>query len=153
MADDHVSQMVTRNMIAETGMNEASGGTARLRRASESCEVPTPWLAFHSVGCRFRRPASGGLRSRGRDAPRPSPLINGVPGNGQMSIVVAVHAGRVIDQAKVRPGEPFTLSVPPGSYQVGLWPPGQPPGVIECPGYATVSGGQTATVTLECTRS
>jgi hypothetical protein len=105
-------------------------------------------LAVAFVGLLLAGCAAGDGTLRGR-----APLINGVPGNGQMSIVVAVHAGRVIDQAKVRPGEPFTLSVPPGSYQVGLWPPGQPPGVIECPGYATVSGGQTATVTLECTRS
>ena len=79
------------------------------------------------------------------------PIVRGVDSNGQVVTVEAVHDGRVAAQVKVRPGGRFTLSVLPGSYQVGLWPPGQPPGVIECPGYATVGGGQTATVNLVCT--
>ena len=79
------------------------------------------------------------------------PIIRGMDGNGQVSTVAAIHDGRVVAQVNVRPGGRFTLSVPAGSYQVGLWAPDQPPGIIECPGYATVGSGQTATVNLVCT--
>jgi hypothetical protein len=79
------------------------------------------------------------------------PIIRGVDSNGHVSTVAAIHEGRVVAQVKVRPGGRFTLSVPAGSYQVGIWPPDQPPGVIECPGYATVNSDQTATVNLVCT--
>jgi hypothetical protein len=84
------------------------------------------------------------------------PISSGVDGKGQIQVptVVAIHDGRVVAQVKVQPGRRFTLSVPPGSYQVALSSPGQPLGEsIECPGYATVGGGQTATVNLVCTRA
>jgi hypothetical protein len=87
----------------------------------------------------------------GRSAAK-TPSAAGAPGNGQVSTVVAIRGGRVIDQAKVRPGERFDLSVPPGRYWVGLWQPGVPrvAWLIACAVQAAVSGGQTVTVNLQC---
>lgn len=78
--------------------------------------------------------------------------LHGVGGSGQVLTVVAIHAGRVVTQAKVRPGGHFTLSVPPGTYQVGISTPGLSGSLeaIECPGQASVRGGQSITVDLVC---
>lgn len=109
--------------------------------------VVTPIAAAAVAGLLLAGCAAGNGTLRGR-----APLGGGAPGNGQVSTVVAIRGGRVIDQAKVRPGERFDLPVPPGRYWVGLWQPGVPrvAWLIACAVKAAVSSGQTVTVNLQC---
>lgn len=76
------------------------------------------------------------------------PFAGGPDGGDHVVTVVAQHDGRVAARVKARAGGRFTLSVPPGSYQVAL--AGQVPGTIQRPGNATVRSGQTASVHLVC---
>jgi hypothetical protein len=80
-------------------------------------------------------------------------LYGRVPGDGQPLTIGAVHDGKVIATAQVRPGGRFNLAVPSGRYQVGLWVPGtrQLTDVyMTCATGATVSPGRSAVITLTC---
>lgn len=112
--------------------------------------VAAPIAATAVAGLLLAGCTAGDGTLRGR-----APLGGGAPGNGQVCTVVAIRGGRVIDQAKVGPGERFDLPVPPGRYWVGLWQPGQPrvAWLIACAVQAAISSGQTVTVNLQKARS
>lgn len=79
-------------------------------------------------------------------------LSGRIPGGGRPFTVGAVHDGKVVRKGTILPGGHFTLRVPPGNYQVGLWIPGQRPSAsfLACTTQTTVRDGRTTVVNLYC---
>ncbi len=118
--------------------------TARPKARSVAALACIAALLFGLPGCVGPRSASA---ISGRAI-----LTGRVPGSGRPFTVGAVRNGKIIKTAKVRPGDRFNLTVPPGHYKVGLWIPGtrQSPLYLTCIAHTTVNPGETSTVNLEC---
>jgi hypothetical protein len=127
------------------------GQVARHRSAAPPA-IARCWLPCLAAALAL---AAGGCSHAGRtgQVDAQSRFFGNVPDGGQLVLAAVNSRGRVFVSGRIGPDARRTLTVPPGTYTVGVWLPGA--GQLSaayalCSRGVTVMAGRASAVTLSC---